>query len=93
MSTKHDQSGFGHIVLPLMIVALLVIGFSGYKVWRKQHSTSNNTNNVAATVSIPTQIKTKADLRQAAQALNDADKQMQSQLNSSALNGSINKLL
>lgn len=97
MSIKHNQSGFGHIAIPVMIVALLVIGFSGYTVWHRQHTTtndsSNNSSTTTAAVTIPVKITSKADLHQAAQALSNANTQMQSQLNSSALDSSINRML
>lgn len=96
MSIKRNQSGFGHLALPLMALVVLVVGFSAYTVWHKQHQTptaNDTTSTTTAAVSIPAKIKTKADLHQASQALSNADRQMQSQLNSAALNSSINKML
>ena len=98
MSFTHDQKGFGHIVLPLLVIAVLVVGFSAYEVFHANKTAQQNTTVSSGTTSptpatVPTTIKSKSDLQQAADALNSANTQMQSQLNSSQLDSSINQLL
>lgn len=94
--TRLNQKGIGHIVLPLLILALVVIGFSGYEVLHANKAATPSTSSVSTTTTaatVPTTIKSKSDLQQAADALNASNEQMQSQLNSTSLNSSINQLL
>lgn len=97
MSFTRDQKGFGHIVLPLLVLAVLVVGFSAFEVFHANRAAKSNTTVSGTTTqkpaTVPTTIKSKSDLQQAADALNSASSQMQSQLNSAALDSSINQLL
>jgi zona occludens toxin (predicted ATPase) len=96
MTLQHDQKGFGHIVLPLFVLAVLVIGFSAYEVFHanKAATTSTTASTTAATTAnVPATIKSQSDLKQAADALNTSNQQMQTQLNSTSLDSSINQLL
>lgn len=96
MSFTHDQKGFGHIVLPLLVLAVLVIGFSAYEVFHANKAATTSTTastSAQATATVPAAIKSQTDLHQAADALNASNEQMQAQLNSTSLNSSINQLL
>lgn len=50
-----NQSGFHHVLLPLLIVVVAVIGFVGWRVFHSKNQLSNPTNN-----SQPTLIKASA---------------------------------
>lgn len=94
MSFIHDQKGIGHIVLPLLVLAVLVIGFSGYEVMHANKAAApTSSTTTAATTAVPTTIKTESDLQQAATALNSSSSQMQTQLSSTSLDSSINQML
>jgi hypothetical protein len=100
MSSIRNQSGFGHVVFILFVFAVLVIGFSAYSVYNANQKASNaaatNTftaSTSAANTTVPTAIKSKSDLQQAAAALNASGGQAQSQLNSTSLNSSISDML
>lgn len=93
-----NQSGFGHIGLILFVIAVAVIGFSAIEVLNAnnkvaQSSNTPTTSSKSQTASVPATITSKASLQQAASALNSANSQMQSQLDTSSLDSSINAML
>lgn len=97
MSFIRDQKGIGHIVLPLLVLAVLVIGFSAYEVFHAQKvaapTSTTSATTTAASATVPAAIKSSADLEQAATALNSSSSQMESQLNSTSLDSPINQML
>lgn len=98
MSFIRDQKGFGHIVLPLLVLAVVVIGFSAYEVFHANKvaaptSGTATTATMTGSSTVPATINSQSDLEQAAAALNTSNSQMESQLNSTSLNSSINQML
>lgn len=87
-----SQQGIAHIILVLGVV-LVVVGFAGYEIVQKSNKMNSpsafSTTSTQATV--PTKIQSKADVRQAAQAL--ANEPIGRQLNPNQLNSDLNSLL
>lgn len=48
MKRKHNQSGFHHVVLLLIIIVLGAVGFVGFRVFNKAKSNSGSTSNILA---------------------------------------------
>ncbi len=85
---KLSQSGFGHVALVLIVVVLAVVGFAGYTVWKAGQKTDTTQQ-----ASLPATIKTEADLTQTSKFLDESAKELDSSLDPSGLDGSINQLL
>jgi hypothetical protein len=88
---KLSQSGFGHIALVLLVLVVAVVGFAGYTVWKAGQKPSSSDSTQQATV--PATIKTKADLTQTSKFLDTTATELDSNLDPSSLDGSINQLL
>lgn len=86
---KLPQSGFGHVALVLIVVVLAVVGFAGYTVWQA----GQNTGDTSQQATVPETITTKADLTQTSKYLDQAGTELDSSLDPSGLDGSINQLL
>lgn len=87
-----NQSGFAVLELVLIVAVLALVGFAGYKVMNKQ-STSKSAS-VATTptqASLPTQIKTNADVSQSIKSLDATP--IDSKLDPTQFDSSINALL
>lgn len=97
MSVKHDQSGFGHVVLVLVVLVVGVIGLSAYEVVNANNKVAVSSDTATAssphTVTVPKTITSQSSLEQADQALSESNQQAQSQLDSTSLNSSINSML
>lgn len=87
------QSGSHIIALAFGVLVVAVIAFAGYKVWRMQQTTSPSAPATTASASVPATIKSSADLKQAANALDAASSQLNTNLNDSALNADISSML
>jgi len=95
MGIKHNESGSGAALLLLFALVLIGVGFVGYRVWQYKYSSgaaSSPVVSVKTPATVPTTIKSKADLDQASQAL-DANAADLATLNGSNLNSDINTLL
>lgn len=90
---RFNQRGTTTFVIALAIFLLAVVAFAGYRVVRSSKSNSSNSSAVssAKAASPPAEIKSKADVQQAVQAL-DND-QTANQLNPDQLNSDLNSLL
>ncbi len=88
---KLSQSGFGHVALVLLVLVLAVVGFAGYTVWKAGQKT--DTSNTGQQASLPATIKTEADLTQTSKFLDETAKELDSSLDPSGLDSSINQLL
>ncbi|HSX43214.1 MAG TPA: hypothetical protein VLF59_03960 [Candidatus Saccharimonadales bacterium] len=87
-----NQSGSHIIALALVVLALGVVGFAGYKVMQRNQKspvvTANGTN-----IAIPTTIKTKTDLTVTAKSLDSASAELNSSIDTGSLDSSMNDLL
>ena len=89
-----NQSGSHIIGLALLVLALGVVGFAGYKV-EQAHNKSDTTAQTAANkpVAAPTTIANTADLQQASSALDSSSSQLNSNLDDSSLNADLDSML
>jgi uncharacterized protein (UPF0333 family) len=88
---KRAQTGFAHLALVLLVLVMVVIAFTGYKVVKdRQAKTTANTTSTAITNSAET-INSNADLDKAANALNSQS--VDSDLNPDSLNSDVTSLL
>jgi uncharacterized protein HemX len=90
-SKLSDQSGSHVLAVALVVLALGVVGFAGYKV--QQAHTATYTVTHTAAESTPASIKGTADLNQTSQALDDSSAQLDSSLDDAALDADLNSML
>jgi uncharacterized protein HemX len=87
-----NQSGFGHVVLLVLLVAVAVIGFAGYRVWTARNSSTTDTS-VSSAIKVPTTITSKADLIQTSKSLDASAVQLNNSLDASVLDSDVNSML
>jgi uncharacterized protein HemX len=85
-----NQSGSHIVALVLVVLALGVVGFAGYKV-QQAHSKTDNTATTAHVA--PATIHDTADLQQTSQALDDDSSQLDTSLDDAALDADLNAML
>ncbi len=91
-----NQSGSHVIGVALLVLALGVVGFAGYKVIQAHNNTtttSQPSTTTTATVTVPKTITNAADLQKVDQFLTQASAQLNTNLNSSSLNTDLNSML
>lgn len=88
---KLNQTGFGHVILLVALVALAVVGFAGYRVWTSQNTATAPDSSQAAT--LPATIETKADLAQTGKMLDETSAQLDTNLDDGGLDADINSML
>lgn len=82
-----SERGAGHIVAILLVVVVGVVGFAGYKVMQSQDKKQSVTSSTQQKVdAVP-------DLKQADTTLNETDKELQTSLDTSALDEDIDAML
>ena len=86
-----NQSGSHVLGLVLLVLALGVVGFAGYKV--QQAHDNKVASQTTTTATVPATISNAADLNQAGQALDDSSAQVNSSLDDSSLNADLNDML
>lgn len=90
-----DQRGSSHIVALLFVVIVAAVGFAAYRVMSANKNSSSvanaPTNTLTKPLAAPADIKSKADVQQAAKAL-DSD-QLDKNLDPSQLDSDLNSLL
>jgi uncharacterized protein HemX len=86
-----NQSGSHILALALVVLALGVVGFAGYKVQQAHSKTTPATTAAAHTV--PATITTTADLEQTSQALDSDSSQLNASLDDSGLDADLNSML
>ncbi|QQS19711.1 hypothetical protein IPL85_05605 [Candidatus Saccharibacteria bacterium] len=86
MNYFRSQSGAGHLVAVLLIVVIAVVGFAGYTVMKSQDKKQTVTTSQQKVDAVP-------DLQQADTTLNDTDKELQTNLDTSALDEDIDAML
>jgi len=84
-----NQSGSHILGVALLVLALGVVGFAGYKVQQAHKPTAS----VSVTHTVPATITTTADLQQTSQALDDSSAQLDSNLDDSSLNADLSSML
>lgn len=90
MTFKKSETGAAHLALIIVVILVVVIGFVGYRVVKNNNKSLSNTP-VAVNNNAPTQIKTQADVKQAAKALDATS--IDSSLDPSQLDKDLNSLL
>lgn len=90
---KHisNQAGIGHVIAVLVFVFVAVIGFAGYTVVSKNAASQPEVATVAPQTD--NTIRTKADLQKVDQTLTEADAQLDTQLDDSALDADLDSVL
>ena len=83
---SHSERGAGHIVAVLLVVVIAVVGFAGYTVMKSQDNNKTATTTQQKVDAVP-------DLKQADASLNDTDKELQTSLDTSALDEDIDAML
>jgi hypothetical protein len=84
-----NQAGSHVVAIGLVVLVLGVVGFAGYTV--SQHNKKPDTT--AATLAAPKTILTKTDLNETAQSLDDVSADLNSSVDGSTLDSSIDDLL
>lgn len=87
-----NQSGSHILGFALLVLALGVVGFAGYKV-QQAHNTATTTQAATTTATVPATINTTADLQQAGQALDSSSADVNSSLDDSSLNADLDSML
>lgn len=87
---RFRQSGSHVITLSLLVLVLGVIGVTGYVVMQRQQKAMPTSD---IKLSVPKTVESKADLDATAQSLDDASADLDSSLDGSMLDDSMNKLL
>lgn len=87
-----NQTGSHIVGVAVLLLVLGVVGFAGYKVMNANKKDDVTTTTKTAN-SVPSSIKNTADLTQAANALDSSSAQVNSGLDDSQLNGSLNDML
>lgn len=93
MKMFKNQSGFAITEVALVVVIVAVLAFVGYKVMNNKNNPSTVTTNAstAAAATLPSKIKSKADVSRSIKALDDTP--IDSKLDPKQLDTSINSLL
>lgn len=90
-----NQSGSHVLGFALLVLALGVVGFAGYRV-EQAYNQSDTTAQMAVTakpVAAPATIANTADLQQTSSALDSASSQLNANLDDSNLNADLNSML
>ena len=90
MRTRSSQTGFEAVIVVVMVAVIAVVGFAGYKIMNTSQPVASTE---ASAVAAPSRIKTKADLAQTGKSLDASAGQVDSNLNSAALNSDVSALL
>jgi len=80
---RKNQAGFGHVLLLVLLVAVAVVGFAGYRV--RTALNKPDANIVSTTTS-------STELTKIGKELDQANSQLDSGLNDTALDADINSL-
>lgn len=86
MKDSFSERGAGHIVAIFMVIVLVVVGFAGYTVMKSQ-------DNKAKTVSNQQKVEAVPELKQADTTLSDTNTELDSSLDTSALDQDIDAML
>jgi len=86
-----NQSGSHVVGLVLLVLALGVVGFAGYKVQQSHTKTTDSTT--ASTQTVPATITTTSDLQQASKAMDNSSSQLNTNLDDSSMDADLNSML
>lgn len=92
--TRLNQAGSHIIAFALVVAALGVVGFAGYKV-QQSHNNSSSANGQATVTekAVPKAVTNAADLQTVSKILDDASAQLNTSLDDSSLNADLNSML
>jgi uncharacterized protein HemX len=79
---RTNQTGFGHVLLLVLLVAVAVVGFAAYRVW----------NNQEAATPATTQTKSTDTLTSASQELDQLGNSLDSSLDASSLDADLDSM-
>ncbi len=86
MKYSLSERGAGHIVAVLMVVVIAVVGFAGYTVMKSQ-------DNKQQTATTQQKVEAVPELKQADTTLSDTSTELDSSLDTSALDQDIDAML
>ncbi|HSX31042.1 MAG TPA: hypothetical protein VLE99_03945 [Candidatus Saccharimonadales bacterium] len=87
------QSGSHIIGLALLVLALGVVGYAGYKVEQAHTKTTSTTQAATTKASVPAIVTSQADLQQVSDVLDQSSAQLNTNLDDSGLNADLNSML
>lgn len=90
--TRSKQSGSHVLALALVVLVVGVVAFAGYSVMQR-NKTSKDATKSDTTVAAPEAITTESDLTATSQSLDDSSAGLNSSLDDSTLDSSMNDLL
>lgn len=88
-----NQTGSHVLGIALLVLALGVVGFAGYKVMNANNKDDTTTATTQTTSTDSGSIKDAADLNKAASTLDSSSSQVNSGLDDSSLDSSMNDML
>ncbi len=89
-----NQSGSHIIAIMLLVLALGVVGFTGYKVQQAHNKTdSSNQTKTTAQAAIPKTVTNTTDLQSVGTVLDQSSAQLDSSLDDGQLNADLNSML
>lgn len=86
MKYVRSESGAGHIAVVLLVAVIVVVGFAGYTVMKSQDKKQQTATTQQKVDAVP-------ELKKADTALSDTDKELQTSLDTSALDEDIDAML
>lgn len=86
-----DQRGASHLVAILAVLVLAVVGFAGYRVATNSSNSDNTAATSSASLTGPSTLKTKADVKAASKALDSTS--IDSSVDPGQLDSDINSVL
>jgi flagellar basal body-associated protein FliL len=88
-----NQSGSHIVALLLLVVVLGVVGFAGYTVMHRDKKPSADTTAATTSTDVPSAINSKADLSTTATSLDSDSGSLNSAVDDTSLDSSMNDLL
>jgi len=91
MKLRTNQSGFGHLVLVVILLVVAAAGFVGWRIMQQADTDTAITAGAKGSAVIPAQINSKADVKKADKALDNTS--IDSSVNPAQLDSDLNALL
>lgn len=93
MNIRNTQRGIGHVIAVLLLVFVGAAGFAGYTVLKADQAKNTASTSASQETASSGTIQTKVDLETAGTLLDNTASQLDSDLDTSALDSDISQLL